>query len=387
MSERLQVTSQTAPNSGALQLVDIYAVPMPDGALHLKSPGQSAELRGKAVRELVPKLLTLLDGTRSLDELKNELAPVYPAETVEKIVGVLKTKGLVREVEPVPPELTPEEIAQAETMARYFGATGSRYATLAALRQAKIGIINSSPIAPQLAQAFVKFGVREITFLAPPFVTDLESQQSRVLKPSDAGRRWADVLAGLAGPAGSRTRINTIGLRPEEVTDWSETIADLSIAITMVQGPVLFHPWLEKFNQAAIQANLPWTTVALLDGDQVHIGPTIRPRVTACYKCFELRYKSHLTNLDKHEVFAAYVQGLDQPLDFGMLPPVADILSGLTAMEVVRALSPDHTPVTSGRLLTFSISELKTETHPVLKLPRCPHCSWAKDLPPQRIWS
>jgi bacteriocin biosynthesis cyclodehydratase domain-containing protein len=387
MSERLQLTNQTPQKKGALQLVDMYAVPMPDGALQLKSPGQSAEIRGKAVREIVPKLLSLLDGTRSLESLKSELASAYPTNVIEQIVGVLKAKGLVREVEPVPPSLTPEDVAEAETMARYFGLTGSRYATLAALRQAHIGILNAGPVAPMLAQAFAKFGVREITFIAPDLVTPLECQQSRVLKPSDAGRRWADVLAGLAGAIGSKTRLNTLAIRPEEVTDWSTHIVGLNFLISMVQGPVLFSPWLERLNQAAIAANLPWTTVALLDGDRVHIGPTIRPRVTPCYKCFELRFKSHLTNLDKHEAFSAYVQRLDQPLDFGMLPPVADILAGLTAMEVVRAISPDQTPVTSGRLLTFSISELTTEVHPVLKLPRCPHCSWTKDLPPQRIWS
>lgn len=370
-----------------LQFVEMYTVPMRNGALHLKSPGQSAEIRGSVVKELIPKLLPLLDGTRTLDQVKRELAVTFPGQSIEQIVSVLQAKGLIREVEPVPPELQGDDLSQLETMARYFGTVGSRYATLVALRTAHIGILNSGPVAPLLISALCKFGVRKITLIAPDAVKRLEAQQCRVLDSFDAGRRWADVLSDKARTARSRTEVSTVSARPEDVDDWQKKIEGMSLLVALVQGPILFYPWLEQLNLAAVSQKIPWTSVALLDGDVVHVGPTIRPHVTACYKCYELRYKSHLPYVDRHDAFAAHVHRLDQPLDFGLLPPVADILAGFAAMEVVRAISPDSTPVTSGRLMTFSLSEFKTELHPVLKLPRCPHCSSANGLPPQRIWS
>lgn len=373
-------------NARLLQFVETYTVPLSNGGLHLKNPGQAAEIRGRIVRDVVPALLPLLDGTRTLEQIQTELAGKAPAQSIEQLVAVLERKGLVREVEPVPPELEGEDLSELETVARFFGTTGSRYGTLAALRQAHIGIINSGPVAPLLISALEKLGVHRITFIAPPVVDALEMQRCRVLNAGDSGRRWADVLDS-AVPSRSRTRLTTAGKQPEEIEDWESELEGMTMAVAMVQGPILFYPWLERLNLAAVARGIPWTSVALLDGDLVHIGPTIRPRVTACYKCYELRYKSHLPYVDTHEAFAAHVRQCERPLDFGVLPPVADILAGLAAIEVARAISPDTTPITSGRLMTFSLSEFKTELHPVLKLPRCPHCSPAKGLPPARIWS
>ncbi|HEX4807349.1 MAG TPA: TOMM precursor leader peptide-binding protein [Bryobacteraceae bacterium] len=382
-----QPATEAVGTGRLLQLVEMYTVPMSNGALHLKSPGQSAEIRGSVVHSLIPKLLPLLDGTRTLEQVKGELGSTFPAQSIEQIVSVLEKKGLVREVESVPPELASDDLWQLETMARYFGTSGSRYATLVALRKAHIGILNSGPVAPLLISALAKFGVRQITLIAPDTVRKLEAQQCRVLDGADAGRRWSDVLSDETRVAGSRTRVTTVSARPEDVGDWGKEIEGMNMMVALVQGPILFYPWLEKLNLAAVSQKIPWTSVALLDGDVVHVGPTIRPRVTACYKCYELRYKSHLPYVDRHDAFAAHVHRLDQPLDFGLAPPVADILAGFAAMEVVRAISPDSTPVTSGRLMTFSLSEFKTELHPVLKLPRCSHCSSVNGLPPQRIWS
>jgi bacteriocin biosynthesis cyclodehydratase domain-containing protein len=379
-----QSATQVESNGRLLRFAETYAVPMSNGALHFKSPGQASEIRGSLVQELIPKLLPLLDGTRTLERVKAELAVKFPAHSIDQIVTVLEKKGLLREVESIPPELSSEDVSQLETMARYFGTAGSRYATLVALRQANIGILNAGPVAPLLISALAKFGVRQITLIAADAVKKLEAQQCRALDSADAGRRWADVLPSAAGP---RTRVNTVSSRPEDVTDWGKEIEGMNMLVALVQGPILFYPWLEKLNLAAVAQKIPWTSVALLDGDVAHVGPTIRPRVTACYKCYELRYKSHLPYINRHDAFAAHVQQLEQPLDFGLLPPVADILSGFAAMEVVRAISPDSTPVTSGRLMTFSLSDFKTELHPVLKLPRCPHCSSVNGLPPQRIWS
>jgi molybdopterin-synthase adenylyltransferase len=386
-----QPTAQVLSDGGSyrsrlLQFVETYTVPLPNGGIHLKNPGQSAEIRGRAVRDVIPTLLPLLDGTRTLDQIVAELATTASAQSIEQVITILERKGLIREVEPVPPELQSEDLSQYETVARFFGTTGSRYATLAALRRAHIAIVNSGPVAPLLISALTKFGVDRITLIAAESVGEVEVQQCRVLGADDSGRRWADVLEPALRPR-ARTRLAVVSKRPEEIDDWTAELEGVTMMVALVQGPILFYPWLERLNLAAVSRGIPWTSVALLDGDLVHVGPTIRPRVTACYKCYELRYKSHLPYVGTHEAFAAHVRQMERPLDFGVLPPVADILAGLAAMEVARAISPDSTPITSGRLMTFSLSEFKSELHPVLKLPRCPHCSSANRLPPQRIWS
>jgi thiazole/oxazole-forming peptide maturase SagC family component len=218
--------------------------------------------------------------------------------------------------------------------------------------------VNGGPILPALVPLLADLGVGRMTLIGP------EKAES------------------VRGP-----QINQIEMSSDEIEDWDEAIRDMSMIVILKQGPILFYPWLEKLNAAALSAGIPWTSVALLDGDTVHLGPTIRPNVTACYKCFELRLKSNLAFLNVNESFESYVRDSPEIVDFGLLPPVAGIMAGFVALEVIRTLNPDDVAQTSGKLMVFNTADFSTSYHPVLKMPRCTACSPTRNQPRQRIWS
>ncbi|MGO9232209.1 MAG: TOMM precursor leader peptide-binding protein [Bryobacteraceae bacterium] len=369
------------------RLIDHYRVPLEGGRLLIRNSSQSAILRGRLVQDVLPRLLPLLDGVRTIDEIAAELEGLLTLPQLKQIVEFIERKGLVRESEEIPEQLDGGELAAYESLSRFLGRQGSPYAALAALRTAHIGIIGSGPVVPALTAALAHVGVRQMTVVAPEELDGLEVQQSRYYEAADAGRPRSEVLRERVLSASHQVRLNVETTLPRDVSGWEEVLRGTSMLVVLLQGPILFHPWLEMLNTAALSLRVPWTSVALLDGNGVHVGPTIRPGVTACYKCFEQRFKSNLVCIDAENAFEAYVHDRMTRIDFGFLPPVAEIVAGFAAIEVVRTLSPDTVAQTSGRLMVFSIDDFTATYHPVLKLPRCPACSPVRDQPRPRVWS
>jgi bacteriocin biosynthesis cyclodehydratase domain-containing protein len=308
--------------------------------------------------QIFPKLLPLLDGSRTAPDVASEMGAILPRGKLLQLIELLKQKGLVREIEAVPAGLESGDLLLHESMARYLGRRGSRYAALAALKRAHIGVVNGGPVLPALVPLLAKLGVRRMTLI---------------------GSDKAGSVPGL--------QINQIEASSGEIEDWDETIRGMSMVVVLKEGPILFYPWLEKLNAAALSAGIPWTSIALLDGDTVHLGPTIRPNVTACYKCFELRLKSNLAFLNVNESFESYVRDSREIVDFGFLPPVAGIMAGFAALEVIRTLNPEDVAQTSGKLMVFNTADFSTSYHPVLKMPRCTACGPTRNQARQRIWS
>lgn len=378
----------TLCNSRArIGLVEHYAVPSEDGRLFVKSASQVGVLSGRMVRDVLPKLFPLLDGSRRFEDIAELMSGTLAVEQLARVLDFLSQKGIVREIEEPPADLSSRDLEFYESMARYFGQRGSRYATLSSLRTAHIGIVNTGPIAPALASSLAHFGVPKITVVGTSAIGALEVQQSRYYRSADMNRCRTSVWRERVLAERPHLNLKVADTSVEDVSDWEEMLRDLSMAVILLRGPVLFYPWLDKLNEAAFSLRVPWTTVALLDRDLTQVGPTIRPGVTACYKCFETRLKSNLGPLGNDEMLENYFRQTREKIDFGLLPPVADILAGLAAIEVARTLSPEAVAQTSGKVMNFNAADFTTEYHPVLKLPRCPVCSPVRNKPRPRIWS
>ena len=379
--------------SGAarLQVVEHYAVQAEDNRFFVKTATHSGLLSGRMVREVLPKLLPLLDGSRSFEDIAESLSGTIGRERLSQVLEFLSQKGLVRDVEEPPANLSACDLQPYESMARYFAQGGSRYATLSRLKSAHIGIVNSGAAVPALLSSLAHFGVSRFSVFGDPEIEALEVQQSRYYQTRDQSRERISVWRERIPSLNPQLDIKLVPAGADKTawktSNWEEALQNLSMLIVMLQGPLLFPDWLGKLNEAAFALRLPWTSIALLDGESAQLGPTIRPGVTACYKCFETRLKSNLGWLGRNETLDAYLREAKEHVDFGLLPPVADIAAGFAAIEVVRTLSSDSVAQTSGKIMLFNAADFSTEFHPVLKLPRCTVCSPVRNKPQPRIWS
>jgi bacteriocin biosynthesis cyclodehydratase domain-containing protein len=183
-------------------------------------------LEGAAVRTLLPALLPLLDGTRSVDDLAARLGP--PARpAIEAAVGLLADHGAVIEGPDAPAEI--REAARAVAAGHRL-----RPAEAAArLRSATVGVVGSGPARLDVARLLAAAGIGAVRRLGW------------------SGRGRAD-LALLAPAADELER-------------------------------------LPAWNRRALASGLPFLLVRPWDGRMAAVGPLVLPGQTCCYECLLLR--------------------------------------------------------------------------------------------------
>jgi hypothetical protein len=62
------------------------------------------------------------------------------------------------------------------------------------------------------------------------------------------------------------------------------------------------------------------------------------------------------------------------------------VVGSLAALEVIYALTNLADPRSLGNLLAVDLFDLHLESHPILRIPRCPACSPTKDRPKRKVY-
>lgn len=176
-----------------------------DGSrLLLEHGGTLVTLEGRAVRALLPRLLPLLDGSRTLEEVTDVLGPAA-TPAVERAVALLAEHGLLADGRPGEPDGTPL------TAAASYAAAVTRRTTVAAaseaLRAATVLVLGSGAgaeaTAGQLEQAgFLHVERRPVDgpaeaddfVLAAPSAHELGELATVNRRRLDEGGAWIQVL-------------------------------------------------------------------------------------------------------------------------------------------------------------------------------------------------
>jgi len=198
-----------------------------DGDRLLLEHGQAVVvLEGAAVGTLLPALLPLLDGTRTVEDLVARLGPaVRPA--VEHALATLEANGLLVEG----PDAAGAGREAAAALAAAFGLPPAVAA--ARLRAGTVGIVGGGVEGVEAARLLHACGVGEVRRLS--------------------WRAVGVVDLALVAPA------------PDELDR------------------------LPAFNRRALGRELRWLLVRPFDGRLAAVGPLVVPGQTACYECLLLR--------------------------------------------------------------------------------------------------
>lgn len=192
-------------------------------------------LQGGAVRTLLPALLPLLDGTRTVAEIVALLGePVRPA--VEQALERLDAHGLLLEG---PPSSDDEPSPHKQTIALLTALHAGRRRladTAAALRSGQVSVVGEGNAATEICRLLRLSGV------------DVE--------------RAARVRDG--------ARLTVCAPTPEQL------------------------PRLREWNEEALETRAPWLQVLPFDGRYAAVGPLYLPGDTCCYECFRLRRAANL---------------------------------------------------------------------------------------------
>ncbi|HZO61753.1 MAG TPA: TOMM precursor leader peptide-binding protein [Gaiellaceae bacterium] len=197
-------------------------------------------LAGRAGAVLMPVLLPLLDGTRTLDEIVEVLGrPARPA--IEAALQRLDECGVLLEGPPLPDDVPACVSATAGLLASLDPGRTPLGETVAALGSRSVAVVGDGVAAAEVC---------------------------RLLRRSGVGVWRADALSGEA---------------------------DL---VVCAPAPAQL-PELAGWNAQALASGQPWLQVLPFDGRYAAVGPLYLPDETCCFECFRLRRAANLDGGDE----------------------------------------------------------------------------------------
>jgi bacteriocin biosynthesis cyclodehydratase domain-containing protein len=211
-----------------------YRLSVEGGRSILRYAGSVLEFEGKAAELLVPHLLPLLDGTRTVDAVVDELGePVRPA--IEHALALLRAHDLLT-------ERAPDGAGEgARRCAELLAATDPAGRTVAELHgrlaTVDVHVLGNGPAAEPIG---------------------------RLLQASGAGSVASLEWDGRP-PAGG------------------------FVVAAPTSGEL---PLLERWNKRALLSHTTWLQVLPFDGRLAAVGPVFVPGQTACHECFRTRRDS-----------------------------------------------------------------------------------------------
>jgi bacteriocin biosynthesis cyclodehydratase domain-containing protein len=282
-----------------------------ESGIVLEHAGEAVCLEGRATRALLPALLPLLDGSRTVDEIAVSLGErARPA--VEQALAILLEHGLLTEG-PSLAETLPEPFAAAALVqAARLGISPS--AARALLERADALLIGSSRVAAEI---------------------------SRLLRSSGFGS------VALCG--------------------WDEDMPEADVVVA-APAPVE-EARLAAWNESALATGLSWLQVLPFDGAFAAVGPLYVPGETCCYECYRLRRGSNVEYPDEFWPLESVPSAVaEAPAATALIAGTAAVLAIRWALERDPQLPATMTAVELGQSLGIT-------THAVYRVPRCPACS------------
>lgn len=284
----------------------------------LEHAGSVVTLEGRAAATLLPALLPLLDGTRTVEGLVRELGTVTePA--VANALGLLARHGLLLDGPPgLDGDGPPGAVAAALFVASTTRRTSPREAR-GALAAARVVVAGSGAAARELAALIADAGVG--TVLRTPLA-----------------EAACDVV--VAVPSGEEVRR------------------------------------LDEVNGRCLDAGRPWFQVLPSDGRLVVVGPLFLPGLSACHVCYRLRRGACSDFEDDFEAVDAVASRAASPR------ALVTTAAGVATVLLIRWLAARDPSLPGRFYALETGAVLGLSHHHVLRVPRCPACGDAAAPPP-----
>ena len=287
--------------------------------------GQSAVVfEGRAARRLLPQLLPLLDGSRPVSELAQELGRGSKAG-VEHALRVLHEHGLLLDGPGLEPSEAPEVVDAVELLASTT--PGQQVTSIrTSLADAVVEVVGGGAPAAMLAGLLRASGVGRVT--CARWETSAERSPVRLVVVVPSGDEVAEAV---------------------------------------------------RWNRRTVEGGAIWLQVLPFDGRFAAVGPLYVPGETCCFECYRLRrlgtsgYPAEFAALEETRVEAPAGPALNATV------------AGIAATLVLRWLAHrDH--MLPGAFFACEGAGTALTHHRVYRVPRCPVCSGLGDVAPPLPW-
>jgi bacteriocin biosynthesis cyclodehydratase domain-containing protein len=341
-------------------------VPEAADRYQIRSSEMTAVLTGVTVRDIFGRILPLLDGSNTLDEIAEKLGPEITPDQVQLILKKLRNSGIIEDTaQYLATSLAPEELDQYRRQMVFFdlvAEAGSPVDYQENLKKAHVTIVGAGELAASLARQLARIGVGRV------FGANLDPGQ------------WI-------GDANQFVSFGVGSIEQEDHEALERAFADerpdlLVIAVDRPE-PAL----VERVNELSQNLGIPLLQCQT-NGTEASVGPFVIPRQTACLNCHNLRVTRNLDHYHEYHAWKKWVtsDGKHKRALSMFLPPFTDLVAGMAAIEILKHVSDVYEAETYGKFITINAMTFEVITHQVLRLPRCPSCGNARNNTSFSVW-
>ncbi len=272
--------------------------------------GTVVTFEGRAVETLLPRLLPLLDGTRTVDDLSCELGDrISPA--IEHALSLLGSNRLL--VEGADVDGAAEELTAAAAFAVAVTRRSTEESAARCITESHVTVLGAGGGAAEVSRQLRQMGVGRVT-----------------LGPVDS--EPAEEAFVVAAPAS------------DELT------------------------FLGRLNERALERRVPWLQLLPFDGRTVVAGPLFLPGESACRTCFVLRRGACSGYEDDFDLVER------EPVRVSAPAALASIGAGLAALIALRWIASADPTLPGRFYALDSGSILRLSHDQLLRVPRCHAC-------------
>ncbi len=346
----------------------------PDSAgeesLHFVSERRAIKLKGRAFADFESRVVPLLDGRRTVEEIGREVEDVFALSDLEAGLELLAAQGVLEDGNGETPG--DGRLSRFAPQLNLFHEIGlSPEAAQQRLQSATVTVFGLGGAGAGLADLLAKTGVGRIRCADGLRVSATDLYLSSGFRASDLGCVRSAAVEHRLAPEFPETRFETADTGSDEAMASALEGSDYAAScLDAGQSSLLY-----KLNRACLRTGTRWTSCTLA-GSEVIVGPTVYPDVTPCYLCYKMRTVACAGNPEDAFAFEKLLdeRKTDDSSRRENLAMGAGVAANLLALEIVRDLL-GLTPVnTAGRVIIFNLLDLASTKHVVLRKPWCPAC-------------
>ena len=285
-------------------------------------------LEGRAVELLMPVLLPLLDGTRTLTQIEQQVGQAA-APAVRNALGTLASHGVLSEGPPLEAGTDAAAVSSARLVAAASAGALSETASREALRQAAVSVLGQGETAAELLRQLRRSGVDAAGAL------DWDAEH--------------ELLQG--------TELVIAAPEPSEL------------------------PKLTGWNEMALRTATNWLQVLPFDGRIAAVGPLYIPGHSCCYECYQRRRAANLS-VSERDFWALE----ETPAAYPQAPALQAVAAGIATTLVLRWIG-ESAGGRTGSFIPGAMHAIEwdagidVQRHFVFRVPRCHACFGERGMP------
>ena len=322
----------------------------------------------------IRRLLELLDGSRTVEQVWAELNREDPALSIEDVraaVGQFDDAGfLVDGNHSAEGILDDYEVRRWERNINYFGSyctmRQNKYELQARLRDCRVTLVGLGGLGSHLLINLAAMGVGHVRAVETDLVEMSNLNRQILYRDADVGRAKLGLAVERVREFNPRIDIEPISVSIGSMEDALGVVDGSSFLISVADRPN--REVMQWVNAACVRAGVPFVSGGL--ETQRAIYYTIVPGTTGCVECWRLA----VIDSDPTAV-ALRRQRMDQGIggDSAAFTPLVTMITGFMLGELTNVVTGIAPPVAAGRLMQLRFDEL-AEVERWDRRPDCPVC-------------